>query len=208
MSFLRSGLDVIRANWRAYAVINVVYYGLVIVGMVFVATQPELQRMLIGEVQAGFSSGPLAAVAEAYRSGQVLVAAALTFVVNFFLGTVLYITVPSLFIPFAGLLTGCVRALLWGLLLSPALPELSQPMGPHFVTLVLEGQGYILAMLGSYVLWATVFRREPQAGGFASRYGAGLGRSARLYLLVALVLAVAALYEAFEVIYLIGVSRS
>lgn len=203
MSVLRAALADVRRHGRAYLTISVLYYGLVIVGMVLVATQSEVQQSLIASTAAGFSSGPLSLVGKAYGGGQVLQAAAITFLVNLLIGSVLYISVPSLVLPFAGLVTGCFRALLWGLLLSPANPQLRLVMIPHSLTLILEGQAYVVAMYASYVLWASVFRPEQPGLGLGRRYVAGLAQGLRLYLLVVILLAVAALYEAFELIVLL-----
>jgi hypothetical protein len=132
----------------------------------------------------------------------------LTFVVNLFLGSLLTITIPSLIVPFSGLLMGVFRAIVWGLLLSPAEPKFRGAMIPHSLTLLLEGQGYILAMLAAYVLgraliWPSSVGVETHAGG----YVAGLKQTGSLYVLVTLFLAVAAVYEAVEVIYLIPLFR-
>lgn len=113
---------------------------------------------------------------------------------------IIWITLPSLVIPFSGLLLGAYRAILWGFLLSPTTPELRLVMIPHSLVLILEGQAYILAMLAAYVqgkafLW-------PRSVGAATRrqgYGLGVKRSVRIYVLVVLLLAVAAVYEALEV---------
>ena len=67
--------------------------------------------------------------------------------------------------------------------------------------LVLEGQGYVLAMLGAWVQGRAFL--SPQSVGAADRgqgYLAGLKRALRVYVLVVLVLAVAAAYEATLVI--------
>jgi hypothetical protein len=114
------------------------------------------------------------------------------------------ITLPSLVVPFSGLLMGAYRAILWGLLLSPAAPELRLIMIPHSLTLILEGQAYIMAMLAAYVhgrafLWPrTVGVITHRAG-----YKVGLSRTLRIYVLVVLLLALAAIYEALEVILLV-----
>jgi hypothetical protein len=69
------------------------------------------------------------------------------------------------------------------------------------ILLILEGQGYVLAMLAAYLQGkAFIF---PQSVGVTTRwqgYWVGVKRSARLYLLVVLVLAVSAVYEATFVI--------
>ena len=201
MKVIQSALEAIKESPRAYIVLNLVYYGLVVCGMIYVAFNPSLQQSLIKAVGSAFTEGPLSAVGSAYVGGQVLRAMVLTFVVNLFLGSIAVITLPSLVIPFSGLLMGAFRAILWGLLLSPTNPELRLVMIPHSLVLILEGQAYILAMLAAYVqgrafLW-------PRSVGAATRrqgYGLGVKRSVRIYLLVVLLLAVAAIYEALEVI--------
>jgi hypothetical protein len=203
MKVIQSALEPIKEFRRAYIVLNLVYYGLVTCGMIYVAFNPSLQQSLLELVGSAFTEGPFSAVGSAYVGGQVLQAMVLTFVVNLFIGSIAVITLPSLVIPFSGLLTGAYRAVLWGLLLSPTTPVLRWVMIPHSLVLILEGQAYILAMLAAYVqgrafLW-------PRSVGAATRrqgYGLGVKRSVRIYLLVVLVLAVAAIYEALEVIFI------
>ena len=72
------------------------------------------------------------------------------------------------------------------------------------ILLVLEGQGYVLAMLAAWVQGRAFL--SPQSVGAADRgqgYLAGLKRALHLYVLVALVLAVAAVYEAAVAIVII-----
>jgi len=203
LRIIQSALETIKESRCAYIVLNLVYYGLVICGMIYVAFNPSLQQSLLEFVGSAFTQGPFSAVGSAYVGGQVLQAMVLTFVVNLILGSIVWITLPSLVIPFSGLLLGAYRAILWGLLLSPTTPELRLVMIPHSLTLILEGQAYILAMLAAYVqgrafLW-------PRSVGAATRrqgYGSGVKRSVRIYLLVVLLLAVAAIYEALEVIFI------
>ena len=116
-------------------------------------------------------------------------------------GGLAYIALPSLIFPFSGLLLGAFRALLWGLMFSP-----TAVMGAGFFlllpTTVLEGQGYVLAMLAAYVQ-GVAFLRPESVGAKTHRrgYWEGLKRSARIYVLVAIVLLVAAVVEAASVIF-------
>jgi len=202
--WIRASIAVVRSNLRAYVVLNVSYYGVVAVAMIVVASHPEVQEALTQAVVASFTQGPLSTVFDAYAGGKVLTAIVLTFAVNFFLGSVLVLFAPSLLIPFAGVAIGLIRATLWGLLLAPTTPELQVAMIPHSLTLVLEGQGYILAMLGAFVLGKAFV--SPSSVGvtrWRDGYLRGLRQEGRIYLLVALVLAVAAVYEVLEVIYLV-----
>ncbi len=209
MRVIRSTLESIREFRRAYVVLNLVYYGLVVCAMAYVSLNPSLQQMLLEAVGTAFTEGPLSAVAGAYVGGQVWLAMALTFVVNLVVGSLAYITLPSLVIPFSGLLLGGCRAILWGLVLSPTGSSgLSLAMIPHSLTLILEGQAYILAMLAAYIhgrafLWPHTVGETGHRRG----YVIGLVRSLRLYRAVAILLAVAAIYEALEVIFIMPLLR-
>jgi hypothetical protein len=202
---LQRSLALVQADQRAYVTLNVLYYGLVVAAMLYVAfINPGLQQTLLDAVGQAFTAGPLSAVGAAYGGGQVLSAIGLTFVVNLVLGSALQISLPSLIIPFSGVLVGLSRALLWGLLLAPSRPGLAGAMLPHSLTLLLEGQAYILAMLAAVIQAKTFF--WPRAYGQTGRwqgYVEGLRRSAWIYLLVIVLLAVAAVYEALEVIFLV-----
>jgi len=200
----REAVGILEEHRRAYLAMNAVYYGLVIAGMIAIAFYPALQQYLLQLVGSAFEEGPLAVVGGAYGSADVLSAIVLTFFVNLGIGSFLSITLPSLIVPFAGLLVGGYRALLWGLLFSPTTPEMALLMIPHSLTLILEGQAYIIVMLAAYLqgrafLWPKIVQAKTHWQG----YTAGLRLSLRLYLLAVIVLAVAAFYEAIEVIFLI-----
>ena len=197
---IRSSLAVLREHRRAYLVLNVAYYGLIVAAMAYVAFDPGLQRTLLDAMGRAVRTGPIQTVAGAYSGGHLLLAAVLTFAVNLIMGSFAYITLPSLIVPFSGLLMGAFRALLWGLMFSP-----TAVMGAGFFlllpTMILEGQAYVLAMLAAYVQ-SMAFVRPKSVGEKTHRLGywEGLKRSARIYLLVAIVLAVAAVVEAASVI--------
>lgn len=52
------------------------------------------------------------------------------------IGAFVYLTVPSLMIPFGGIVLGCFRAVGWGLVLSPTSLELARAMMTHSLVLV------------------------------------------------------------------------
>ena len=201
---VRSSLAVVREHRRAYLILNLLYYGLIVAAMAYAAFNPDLQRTLWTEVGKGFSTGPLEELVGAYSGGQVLLAAILTFAVNLLGGSFVYITLPSLIIPFSGLLVGVYRALLWGLLFSPT-AELGAGLIFHLPTIILEGQAYVLAMLAAYVQGIVFLRPKKSVGVRTHRQGywEGVKLSVRVYLLVVVVLLVAAVYEAVSVIFII-----
>ena len=184
--------------------LNILYYGLVTASMVFTYFFPDVQSGLLEFLRKGLTDA-FPGIVEVYKSGNFPIAAVLTFLINLFLGSFVYITLPSLIIPFGGIVLGCVRAVGWGLVLAPTSPELARAMMTHSLVLVLEGQGYILAMFAVYLLWKGVL--WPKSRGEKTRskaYLTGIRKTAYIYMLVTLVLAISAIYEAFEVIYIVG----
>lgn len=201
MNALRAAVRTIRDARRPYVIINLVYYGLVACGMAYAAFDRSIQQSLLEAVGGALTEGPLATVVEAYTAQQVLLAVGLTVGINLAVGSFASITLPSLVIPFSGLLVAGIRAVTWGLLFSPQSVAGAGPgdvlTGGLFVLLViLEGQGYVLAAMGAYLQGrAFLWPRRTGATGHRQGYWRGLKDEARLYLLVALVLLVAAVYE-------------
>lgn len=198
-------VGILQAHRRAYVGLNVFYYALIVVGMIYAAMNPALQQSLMESVGTAFSQGPFGALTDAYVNAKIFEATGLTFLVNLFIGSLGTITLPSLLVPFSGLLMGAYRAFLWGLIYAPTSPEMQTILLPHSLTLILEGQAYILAMLGVVIQGRGLL--SPRSVGAASRRQGlwmGIQLSAQLYVLVILVLAVAAIYEVLEAVWLLA----
>lgn len=203
---MTDALLLVRRHRLALILMNVGYFSLVALGAVYAFLNPAAQQTLIQTIVEGFGMQPLSWARDAYLSRDVPAAAAVTFGVNSLMGSLFSITITSLLIPFLGIAIGFYRALVWGLALAPTSPELARAMIPHSLTMLMEGEGYILAMFGVHLLWQSAFNglKEGGIGGFIAGYRAGLHANLHVYLLVLLVLAVAAVYEAFELIYLVA----
>jgi hypothetical protein len=167
-----------KARPRLVWGIHLVYFGLVIAGSLLVF-----------------------AAAEAYQSGNIPLAAALTFAVNFFLGSLAVITLPSCLLPGVGALLAAFRALTWGLLFAPTTREITYGMLPHSLTMLLEGEGYILAAFFGLLIPVQIARRGSGMS-FSGRFGRVLLLNIQAQFWIVVVLAVAAIYEAAEVILL------
>jgi hypothetical protein len=190
---------------RAWAVLNLLYFGTIGLGVAYAAAEPNIQRSLLQQVGEAFApQGGLAAVGEAYLQGRLLPAIALTFLINLVGGSLLTLTASSLAIPFLGILVGLLRALLWGLLFSPfggTIPAaVMAAAAPHLGVVALEGEGYVVAMLGVWVWWRPVLSGP---GDRLQWWWSGLLYQGRIYVAVAFLLALAAIYEALELIYLV-----
>ena len=200
-----SSFAILGAHRRSYIWLNVTYYGLIVAAMLYATFNPALQKTITAAAGTAFTQGPLAAVGEAYLGGQTLRAILLTFGINLVVGSGVTITLPSLIVPFSGLLMGAYRAILWGLIYAPNTPELRMIFLPHLPTLLIEGQAYVLAMLAAVIQGRALF--APYTVGASTRWQAykqSIKLSLWLYGLVALVLAVAAVYEVLEAALLLA----
>lgn len=209
--------------------VHLAYFGLVIATSVVIYHRPEVQALMVSQVRdelAG-SRGPLGIAGKAYASGSILRAAAVTFAINFLLGTLVFITLPSIIVPGSGVFVAAIRSVLWGLLLAPTFVLNAFTMLPHSGTLLLEGEGYILAtffglMVSIYLLGPgpaplpeSMAAPDPEAvpiepppparpGTVLNRFGRAVLLNIQGGLLVAVVLAVAAVWEATEVIIMMS----
>jgi hypothetical protein len=200
--------DIFRKDFKLFIAINAIYFGMIIVGAAIALAYPAAQLALIqGAGQSFGSEGPYGSVGDAYATGNVPAAAVLTFITNFFVGTLGMLTIPSLIIPFWALLFGAFRALLWGVMLVVPVPGVLplSTLAPHYLTLLLEGEGYIVAMFAcTRGLMALL---KPSSFGKDSRlkaYWQSIKDNGKLLLVVAVILAVAAAYEAWEVPFFSG----
>jgi hypothetical protein len=235
----RWGADKVRSRWLAAPLreiarrprlvwtVHLIYFGLVLLGALAVYELPEVQMVLMASVRDQFAgkSGPLSAAGRAYVSGSIVRAAAVTFLVNYLLGTVAMITLPSVIVPGVGAVVAAFRAYSWGVLLGPAFVQTAFAMLPHSWTMLLEGEGYILAAFFALLIPIYLVSRQddspgaaadadpddpaavpavakPAASSLGGRFRRALVLNLEGLVWVALVLAVAALYEATELITL------
>ena len=204
MKMTRNAVAVIRQNWRAYVTINLIYYGVVAAGMIFVAFCPEIQKTLLERVHKGLHSTLLAPVASAYQSGNVWKAIVLTFFVNLLGGSLISITVPSMIVPFSGLVLGMSLRNSLGTFPIACRPDIARRNDPSFAhagprRTRIHTDDVCGVCVRQSIYLAEVGGEETPGGG----YLLGLRQTAFLYVLVTLFLAVVAVYEALEVIYLV-----
>ena len=203
-SWIKYSLHLIRERYLpSYIVINLLFYGCIALGMVLIMVLPSLRGSTQQSVKEALNGPVLAPVQKIYISGNVVAAAAITFGVNLILATAMALSLPSLFIPFIGIAIGMLRGLFWGLVFGPAPNGMFGLLATHWPVMVLEGQGYVLGMLAVYIHGKGILRpASVGATGFWQGYRRGFVESMRMYPLIALVLAISAIYEAAEVIYL------
>jgi Stage II sporulation protein M len=198
MRFLRKPFQIVRANFRAYLIINAIVYGLVITGMVAALVFPSLGA---NQVATQANSGMTDLVRSLLNNSWLF---SLTILgVNVMSGA-LFIVLPSVIVPFAGIPIFAYRAFTLGLLLAPTTSIIAVGLIPHSLTILIEFQAYALLMFGAYILgrsWvrpATIGAQNHRQG-----YIRGLQELAWLSLSTLPLFIVGAIWEAFSLRYLV-----
>ncbi|WP_457588816.1 hypothetical protein [Ensifer canadensis] len=201
MTLFKGAFLIIKRHKRAFLCLNVAFYGLFAISMVMTLLFPELQSYFEADIDQAYAQpGIFKTVGDAYASKNLPVAIGLTFTVNLIVAFTMT-TLPSLIVPFVGMLATLHRALLWGIMFAPIGPY-SATLIPHSITLLVEGQAYVLAAFGAYVhgmdfLQVSHYRLSARW----EAWKAGFVLVAKLYVLVIFTLLVAAIYEVLSAIY-------
>ncbi len=204
-TWIGAPLGEISRHWKLFSLLHAVYFGLFITGTLVIYDAPLIQDLLGTAIQGQIESrsGVLGIAGQAYESRNIAVAAITTLAINFFLGSLMVITLPSIVVPGIGVLMAVFRATVWGVLLAATSMTLARGMIFHTGTLLLEGEGYILAAF--FGLLVPIYLFSPGMGKTAwGRYGQAVVMNLKGNLIVLAVLAAAALYEAIEVIFQMG----
>ncbi|MDZ4860182.1 MAG: hypothetical protein SGI88_14490 [Candidatus Hydrogenedentes bacterium] len=130
-------------------------YGAYFVPSIVAVWAPVQNLTLLTIVSGFFTEGDLSHIGDAYISGNVFAAAWATFYNNFIVQTLYLSILPSLLIPFIGVLKTAFSLLIAGFALSPIWTSLIEKMTFHSVTLSFECEAYIFAAfaMSAYVLY-------------------------------------------------------
>lgn len=188
-----------RANTRAYLVMNAGAYGLFTVGFVVGILFPHLSRTQHTRL---VENGTVDLVQSLFDKPWLFALTILA--VNTVKMGALTIAAPSMVVPFAGIPLFAYWAFTTGLTLVPASDIGWVALIPHSLTLIIEFQAYILLMLGAFLLgrcWLW-----PKSTGAPNRrqgYLQGLRQLGWLASSAVVLLVVGAVYEAFSLRYLV-----
>lgn len=199
MKLIRKPFQIIGANLRAYLILNIAVYGLFLVGFAIGLIFPDLTAARAQAIQNdGTADTVLAIIGTPWLFALVILA------VNTLQLSLLTIVLPSLIVPFGGLVVFGVWVVTTGVTLAPTDASAGVALIPHSLTLVIELQAYILVSLGVFVLGKSWLR--PQTIGAPTRrwgYVRGLQQLGWLGLSAFAVLIVGAVWEAYSLRYFI-----
>ncbi|PWN36791.1 uncharacterized protein FA14DRAFT_159156 [Meira miltonrushii] len=196
-------IRLIKQNANAFKKINFIFYGTILLGMFTVYLKPSLHTYIVDLIEKDLQSTSVGRyVARMYDEGHLYRAAASTFAVNVLVGSLLTVTLPSFIIPYSGLGLILYRTFLWGCFIAPPEKKAMIEAIPHFITLIIEGQAYVVAAL-PVLLHGRQSKVLYQTGGVKAWLRDGLGLHARALPLVCAILFFAGIWEAYEVIHLL-----
>lgn len=200
MRILRRPLQIIRADLRTYVVLNVVTYGLLVIGFVAGLLFPALTA---DRVDALENDGTADLVRNLLSTPWLFAATILG--VNVVSVGLLRILLPSLVLPFAGLVLFWVWAAITGVTLVPTSDIGWVAMIPHSLTVLIEFQAYIVLAFGAYLLGRAWLRpKTVDAVNRRQAYLRGLQRIGWLSIPTMILLVIGAIYEALSLAYLVG----
>lgn len=195
---LRKPFQIIRANFRAYLIINAIVYGLVITGVVAAMVFPNLGATQLATLE---DNGTADLVRSLINNPWLF---SLTILgVNVMTGA-LWIVLPSLIVPFTGIALFAYKAFTLGLAMALSTEMMAVALIPHSLTILIEFQAYALLMFGAYILgrsWvrpATIGARSHRQG-----YVRGLKQLGLLSLSTLPLFIIGAIWEAFSLRYLV-----
>ncbi|WP_204150099.1 stage II sporulation protein M [Leptolyngbya sp. CCY15150] len=195
---LRKPFQIIRANFRAYLIINAIVYGLVITGVVAAMVFPNLGAAQVATME---DNGTADLVRSLFNNPWLF---SLTILgVNVMTGA-LWIVIPSLIVPFTGIALFAYKAFTLGLAMAPSTEIMAVALIPHSLTVLIELQAYALLMLGAYILGRSWVRPAIiGAQNHRQGYVRGLKNLGWLSLSTLPLFIIGAIWEAFSLRYLV-----
>jgi hypothetical protein len=207
---MKETLRILRENKRLYIALNLLFYGSILVGLAYGFMRPGVaEEMAKWGASALLEAPPTAPAMFAFLRGSFLTAALFTFLGNLSLCTLsigLSLVFPPIVILALPFLTG--MGFLWGAAFAAALSLGPLTLLAHLLAFAIEGQSIIL--VGFIMLRTFDAILRPQRFGEVSRWSAyrrALGQTGRLYVVILVILLVGAIYEAFELVYVVKVSE-
>jgi hypothetical protein len=199
MRLFRRALQTIKANRRAYLALNAILYGSVLAGFGAGLLFPSLTAAQM----ESFEDGGQADLVRSLLDNPWLFAL-MILANNALRAGLLSLVLPSMIVPFAGIVWYVYSLFTVGLMLAPVDRDGWLVLIPHSLTVVMEIQAYVLLALGAYLLGRAWIR--PRTVGAENRrqaYVAGLRQLGVLSLPALALLVVFALYESFSIVYLV-----
>lgn len=196
---LRRPREIVRADLRAYLVLNAVMCSALVAGFVAALILPELREARLASLQDDGTADLVVSLLSNVWLFALVILGVNTLTVGAWL-----IVLPSLVVPFAGIAFFAYWAVETGMTLAPADTTGWVALIPHSLTVLIEFQAYILLVFGAYLLGRSWLR--PATAGAQNRrqgYVRGLQQLGWLSLPALALFVIGALYEALTLRYVV-----
>ncbi len=186
----REAGQLVRQHWRLLLVLNVAFFG--VVAITYATGNPDFDAWFGAQLKESAQLG-IAQWALTWWGKNFLATAAAIVVINFFVGSLFYLTLPSLVIPGAALPLVLFRAFVWGIISSDW--GVQRDYG-RLVLVLLEGEAYVIATTAAMLhARAWLFPKRVAASRHRDGYRIGLRQNLVMQILVAVQLVISAIYE-------------
>lgn len=206
MNPLGDALGIIRKNWKLLAGLNALYFCVIVIGATIALMSPSLHLSMIQYIGAETIAGPSGANVPS-NATDALIGSGYALASSFFMNTLGMITVPSIVLPIWAPIIGAARFFIWGVTYVSPLEGVLTPgkLIPQYVAMLLEGEAYVIAIFAC-VRQLTVALASADMGirRALKEYIKAVFDNLKLLVIVALLLAAAALYQALLVPVLNG----
>jgi hypothetical protein len=203
---LGDALGTIKKNWKLLASLNALYFCVIVIGATIALISPSLHLSMIQYIGAETIAGPSEAHVPSDTT-DAMIMACYAFASSFFVNTLAMITVPSIILPIWAPIIGAARFFIWGVTYVSPLEGVLTPgrLIPQYMAMLLEGEAYVIAIFAC-VRQLTVALASADMGfrRALKEYIKAFFDNLKLLIIVALLLAAAALYQALLVPILNG----
>ncbi len=202
----KDAITIVKKDWKLLAGLNALYFCVLIIGATIALMSPGLHHSMIQLIGAETIAGP-SSPPHPVNATDALIAAGKYFISSFFVNTLGMITLPSIVLPIWAPIIGFARFFIWGVTyVSPLDGVLTLGnLIPQYVAMLLEGEAYIVAIFACVrQLAIALASTERGLRAVLKEYIKAVFDTVKLLLIVIILLAIAALYQAFLLPLLTG----
>jgi hypothetical protein len=200
MSIAGNVLGIFKKDWKLFVAANVFLFGLFILGTLAGLAFPDVHDALVRWIQQATTSGPVGTASDTLKAGDIWLGTWQIFSHNY-LVTIVVAFLSLVFPPLIFLVFG-IQFFAFGIVFS--IPDmLNDPVSiiPLLGTVLLEGEGYVIAIFATMRLVQALIRPQRFGERSAARaYLKAVVDNAKLLVVAGIVLAVAALFEAASIV--------
>jgi hypothetical protein len=205
MGSARDIAGIFRKDWKLFVASNVFLFGLFILGLLAGLAFPDVHDALVGWIEQATTTGPIGTASSTLESGNIWLGTWQIFSHNYFV-TVVLAALPSLIFPPWILFVFGIQFFAFGIVYSiPSMAQDPVRLLPVLGTLLLEGEAYVIAIFATMrLVVALIWPRRFGEQSAIKAYIKAVIDNAKLLVLVGIILAVAALYEAASIVLVLG----